>query len=152
ILTSPRVGNTPTRQLAPEGKRIEFDVSVPVPIVAKLAAVAVAVPPEDPPGLTRQLYALPGRPPAELIVVSAAAKSGRLLWPRITAPAALSLSTIAASFDAFSSWPGIRYPSQPFVVTRPFTLVFPFTTIGTPQSRPGLKVDAAPFLAASSEA
>src|SRR5262245_59600266 len=100
MLTSPRVGSTPTRPLAPDGRRIEFEVSVPVPMVTKLAATAVAVPPEEPPGLKRQLYALPVRPPAELILVSAAAKSGKLLWPRITAPAALSFSTTTASFDA----------------------------------------------------
>src|SRR5262245_29455550 len=103
MLTSPRVGNTPTRPLAPAGNRIELDVSVPVPTTAKLAETAVAVPPDEPPGLKRQLYALPVRPPAELIVVSAAAKSGRLVWRRITAPAAFNFATIVASEGATNS-------------------------------------------------
>src|SRR6187402_672761 len=107
MLVSPRVGNTPTRLFAPDGNRIEFEVSVPVPTTAKLAATAVAVPPEEPPGLNRQLYALPVRPPAELMVVSAAAKSGRFVCPKITAPAAFSLVTIEASAGAVSSRPGI---------------------------------------------
>src|SRR4030095_17158508 len=107
MLVSPRVGKTPTRPLAPDGSRIEFDVSVPVPRTAKSAAPAVAVPPEEPPGLNRQLYALPVRPPAELIVVSDEAKSGRLVWPRIIAPAALNFATIVASAGALMSRPGI---------------------------------------------
>ncbi len=55
MLTSPRVGRTPTTLLVPDGMRIEFDVSVPVPKTAKLAATDVTVPPDDPPGLNRQL-------------------------------------------------------------------------------------------------
>src|SRR3954463_14079740 len=85
MLTRPRVGSTPTTLLVPDGIRIELDVSVPVPKTAKLAATDVTVPPDDPPGLYRQLYALPVRPNALLFVVSLAAKSGMFVCPTITA-------------------------------------------------------------------
>jgi hypothetical protein len=41
----------PTKLLAEAGERIEFTVSEPVPTVAKLAAKAAPVPPEEPPGV-----------------------------------------------------------------------------------------------------
>ena len=50
-LTRPRVGRMPTRLLALDGERMEFTVSDPVPAVAKLAATAAPVPPEEPPGV-----------------------------------------------------------------------------------------------------
>ena len=67
---------------------------------------AVTVPPDDPPGLKRTSYALPVRPNAVLRFVSLAAKSGMLVLPRITTPAARSLRTIVASLGATSSCPG----------------------------------------------
>ena len=108
MLTSPRVGSTPTTELVPDGIRIELAVSVPVPRTQKFAVTAVTVPPEDPPGLQRGLYAFPVRPNAVLMFVSLAAKSGMFVCPRITAPAALSLATTVASIGATSSSPGIR--------------------------------------------
>jgi hypothetical protein len=41
----------PTKLFAEAGERIEFNVSEPVPTVAKLAANAAPVPPEEPPGV-----------------------------------------------------------------------------------------------------
>src|SRR5262249_43366751 len=123
MLTRPRVGNIPTTELVPEGIRMEFDVSVPFANTAKLAVTAVTEPPEEPPGLKRQSYALPVRPPAELMLVSLAAKSGMLVCPRMTAPAALNFATTAASAGAVNSCPGIRYPLQPSFVIRPLMLV-----------------------------
>src|SRR5271167_194257 len=55
-LISPRVGRKPTRPLAEDGERIEFTVSEPVPTVAKLAAKAAPVPPEEPPGVRDSSY------------------------------------------------------------------------------------------------
>ena len=71
------------------------------------AVTAVTVPPEEPPGLKRTSYAFPVRPYDVLRFVSLAAKSGMLVWPRITAPAARSFATMVASFGAISSCPGI---------------------------------------------
>ena len=43
MLTSPRVGRTPTTALVAAGIRIEFAVSVPLPMSAKFAAIEVTV-------------------------------------------------------------------------------------------------------------
>ena len=51
MFVEPRVGNTPASELTLDGWRIEFPVSVPVANIAKLADTAVALPPDDPPGL-----------------------------------------------------------------------------------------------------
>ena len=48
MLTSPRVGRTPTTALVAAGMRIEFAVSVPLPMSAKFAAIEVTVPPMSP--------------------------------------------------------------------------------------------------------
>jgi hypothetical protein len=53
MLTSPRVGNTPTTALVAAGMRMELPVSVPLPSTAMFAVTAVTVPPEEPPGLKR---------------------------------------------------------------------------------------------------
>ncbi len=53
MLTSPRVGKTPTTALVAAGIRIELPVSVPVPSIAMFAVTVVTVPPDDPPGLNR---------------------------------------------------------------------------------------------------
>ena len=59
------------------------------------------------------------RPKELLRLVSEFAKSGMLVWPRITAPAARSFATTVASRGAISSCPGTVKPSQPAVVTSP---------------------------------
>ena len=41
-LTSPRVGRRPTRLVAEAGERIDWPVSLPVPTLPKLAAIAAA--------------------------------------------------------------------------------------------------------------
>ncbi len=51
LLTNPSVGRIATRLLLEAGERSEFAVSDPVPIVAKFAASAAAVPPLEPPGV-----------------------------------------------------------------------------------------------------
>ena len=50
MLESPLVGRRPTRLFCDEGMRIEPHVSLPQPTAAKLAAIAVPVPPLEPPG------------------------------------------------------------------------------------------------------
>ena len=103
MLTSPRVGKTPTTALVDDGMRMELPVSLPLPRTAIFAVTAVTVPPDEPPGLKRTSYALLVRPYALERLVSLAAKSGILVLPRITAPAARNLATMVASRGATSS-------------------------------------------------
>ena len=53
MLTSPRVGNTPTTELVADGMRMELPVSVRCRAPRKFDVTAVTVPPEEPPGLKR---------------------------------------------------------------------------------------------------
>jgi len=147
MLTRPRVGNTPTSALVAAGMRIELPVSVPLPSTAMFAAIAVTMPPDEPPGEKRTSYALPVRPNELLRFVSLLARSGMLASPTMIAPAALNFATIGASCGATSSCPARRNPSQPAVVTCPLTLAFALMTIGTPQSGPRAP---APFAASAS--
>ena len=96
-LTRPRVGRMPTREQALEGERIEFMVSVPVPMTARLAATAAPVPPEDPPGVRVRSYGLSVWPLTELMVMPLFASSVRFALPRMTAPDWRSLLVVSAS-------------------------------------------------------
>ena len=116
--------------------RIELPVSVPLPSTAKLAAIAVTTPPDEPPGENRTSYAFPVRPNELLRFVSLFARSGMFAMPTMIAPDPRNLVTIVASFGAMSSYPGFVKPAHPAVVTSPLTLVFALTTIGTPHSAP----------------
>ena len=50
VLANPLVGRSPKRLLLEAGIRIDPQVSLPHPIVAKFAAIAAPVPPLEPPG------------------------------------------------------------------------------------------------------
>ena len=92
-------GMTPARLVRPRVVRIvaseandagfdsELHVSVPKPIVAKLVATAVAVPPLEPEVLSVGSNALPIVPPIVLIPKSPNGNSSRFALPSITAPA-----------------------------------------------------------------
>ena len=107
------------------------------------AAMAVTMPPEDPPGEKRTSYAFPVRPNDVLRFVSLLARSGMFASPTTIAPAARSRPTIVASRGATSSWPGVVKPAHPAVVICPATLVLALMTIGTPHSGPRVAPPAA---------
>src|SRR5581483_12115864 len=92
VLTRPRVGFSPTTPQRIAGDRIEPDVSPPVAPSTIWAATAAAEPPLDPPGSWErsQGFLVPGvDPPKD--------HSGRLVFPTMIAPAALSRATTVAS-------------------------------------------------------
>src|SRR3954469_3978175 len=96
--TRPNVVLMPTSACAPAGFWMEPPVSSAVPMVAKLAEVAVAVPLLLPPGArswTTALYVGPKK--LVLALAPLRANDGRLVLPRITAPAARRRATIGAS-------------------------------------------------------
>src|SRR5436190_6221390 len=64
--TSPTVGLRPTRPATEEGQMMLPSVSVPTPIAARLAAIAVPVPELEPQGLRSSAYGLFVCPPREL--------------------------------------------------------------------------------------
>src|SRR5262245_24835381 len=97
MLDSPFVGRRPTRLLCDDGMRMDPQVSLPMPIAAKLAAIAAPVPPLEPPGFRRRSYGFFVCPPSELIVVMPEASSCIFDLAMITAPASRSLRTWNAS-------------------------------------------------------
>ena len=91
-LTRPTVGLRPTRPLTAAGQMMLPSVSVPTPIAARLAAIAVPVPELEPHGLRSRTYGFFVCPPRELQpdvdrVERKFAHSLRFVLPRITAPA-----------------------------------------------------------------
>src|SRR5262249_44158076 len=98
----PSVGLIPTREVAPDGQMIDPSVSVPMPIVAKLAAIAAPVPELDPHGLRSSAYGFRTSPPRPLQPLvecddRKVAHALMLVFPSSTAPAARSRSTMKAS-------------------------------------------------------
>ena len=65
-LTSPRVGLSPTRPIAPDGHTIEPSVSVPIATWASAAATAAPEPLDEPHGLRSRTYGLLVCPPTPL--------------------------------------------------------------------------------------
>jgi hypothetical protein len=96
-LISPGVTRTPTRLQKLAGKRIEPPVSSPMPTVARFAATAAAVPALDPPGSRSVSYGFSVLPLADECPNHDVAKSGRVVLPRMIAPASLSLATTVES-------------------------------------------------------
>ncbi len=77
--------------------RIDPQVSLPMPAVAKLAPMAAPVPPLEPPGTRIKSYGLRVWLVIDEIVVIPAASSCIVVLPRITAPASRSFFTWNAS-------------------------------------------------------
>src|SRR5688572_23441908 len=108
IGTSPCVGRIPTRLWKLDGLWIDRPVSVPRPSTAMEALTALAVPPDDPPGAFRYCEGFRVTPSAvELERRPSLAKSGRLVLPMMTAPAALSRATTEESVDGTMSIPPV---------------------------------------------
>src|SRR5262249_42419199 len=102
------------------------------PAAARFAATAAPVPPLDPPGSRSSAYGFSVSPDTDEIPNHAVAQSGSDTLARITAPAARSLLTIAASLRA-------RYDlntTDPNVVGISTVWARSLTTIGTPCSGP----------------
>src|SRR4051795_6486389 len=102
-LMRPSVGLMPTNPDAEDGQTTDPSVSVPMPIAARLAAIADPVPELEPQALRSSTYGFlvcPPRPLQPLVecVDRKLAHSLRLVLPRITAPASRSRATMCASF------------------------------------------------------
>src|SRR5687767_2655813 len=65
-LTRPTVGFSPTSPATEAGQMMLPSVSVPMPMAARLAAIAVPVPALDPHGFRSSTYGFFVRPPREL--------------------------------------------------------------------------------------
>src|SRR5947207_10144656 len=93
-LTSGTVGRTPTRLFTAAGPRVEPPVSSPIAAVAKFAATADPLPPDDPLAIRVGSYALRTTPKAEPRYPDA--NSPIVVLPSMTAPASFSrLTTVA---------------------------------------------------------
>src|SRR5262245_21134081 len=95
-LTRPKLGRMPVipHQLA--GTRIEPPVSVPGPPRQSPAAIATAVPLDEPPGECSSAHGLCVSPNAALVPETPAANSFMLILPSTTTPASSSLRTTVA--------------------------------------------------------
>src|SRR5947199_9143250 len=97
------------------GWRTEPPVSEPRPAGTAPAATSAAEPPDEPPGTRVLSKGCSARPYAECSVEDPIPNSSQLVFPVISAPAALSLATAVASY-------GEREPSrifEPHVVVNP---------------------------------
>ena len=136
-LTSPTVGLSPTSPYTAAGQMMLPSVSVPMPMAARLAAIAAPVPELDPQGLRSSAYGFFVWPPRELqpeedLVERKLAHSLRLVLPRITAPASRSRVTRNASrVGRFSA-----SANDPAELTMPTTSMLSLISMGRPCSGP----------------
>src|SRR5258708_25652463 len=86
-------GRRPTMPQQEAGMRIEPPMSVPIPTVAIPAQTAAALPPLEPPGVMPDRQGLFVAGKVALVGPTPAASSGRLVLPRMAAPAALARPT-----------------------------------------------------------
>src|SRR5687768_8493199 len=101
-LTRPTVGFKPTSPDTDAGQMMLPSVSVPTPMAARLAAIAVPVPELEPQGFRSSTYGFFVWPPRELHpdvdrVERKLAHSLKFVLPRITAPASRRRATMNAS-------------------------------------------------------
>src|SRR5690349_7927269 len=96
--TRPYVGFIPTQPTIAAGCRIEPPVSVPSAPATIRAAIAAALPPEDPPGDRDRSHGFRVGPNALFSVEEPIANSSMFVFPTITAPACFSLRTTVASY------------------------------------------------------
>src|SRR5437762_4259152 len=94
-LIRPTVGFIPTNELWVEGQTIEPSVSVPMPAMARFAAIAAPVPELEPQALRSSAYGFFVRPPRPLHPLvefddRILAHSLRLVFAIMIAPASLS--------------------------------------------------------------
>ena len=127
--TRSRWGFSPTRPQADAGMRIEPAPSEPVAAAQSPAATAAALPPLEPPGVRSVFQGLRVIPNAGPSVEPMIASSGRLVLPRMTAPAERSRATKSLSRGAGPPWAAVPQP-----VTSPPKSSVSLTAIGTPSS------------------
>src|SRR5207247_7112308 len=97
-LTRPYVGLMPTTPQKAAGCRTEPPVSEPRAAGTAPAATSAAEPPDEPPGTRVLSSGCSTRPYAECSVEDPIPNSSQLVFPVISAPAALSLATAVASY------------------------------------------------------
>src|SRR5712692_2958723 len=137
-LTRPTVGLIPTMPLNDEGETMEPSVSVPIAAAQRFAATATADPELEPEGFRSSAYGFfvwPPRPLQPLVDREdrKLAHSLRLVFPRITAPAARSLCATNESRGASDP----RSAKDPAVVIiRSPVSRLSLSRIGTPCRRP----------------
>ena len=114
------------------GMRVEPPVSVPSPLGTMRAAMATAVPPDEPPGMRVRSYGFLTGPANELrlVLVMPKASSCRFVLPSTIAPA----STSRCSTGALARGRTLRSAAVPPVVGRSRVLMLSLTTIGSPAS------------------
>src|SRR5260370_25432480 len=103
-------------------------MSVPIATVAIPAATAAALPPLEPPGVTPARHGLLVAGKMALVVPTDAASSGRLVFPRMAAPAVRALDTGTVSASGTRS----RQTALPSVHGMPLTGRLSFTASVTP--------------------
>src|SRR4029453_4947146 len=119
--------------------RTEPPVSEPRPAAAMRAAIALPVPPEEPPAMRVGSYALRAGPNAALLLVMPKASSCILVFPSTSAPARISFSATGALRVGTKP----LSPGVPAELGRPATWMLSFTTMGTPWSGPAKLLRAA---------
>ena len=97
MLTSPRVGFSPTIPLSAAGTRPDPAVSVPSANATTPAATATALPELDPPAIRSPPKTLSGAPYGLRVPFSPVANWSRLVLPTAMAPASSSSRTPVAS-------------------------------------------------------
>src|SRR3954452_14326461 len=145
--TSPTVGFSPTTELAPEGQTIDPSVSVPIAAAHRWAAAPTPDPELEPHGSAPRSYGFRVKPPRALQPLTwtpasrtafgwtprRLAHSDRFAFPRMTAPAARSLATIAASRGTLLP-DSAREPAVVSIVS--FVAMLSLIRIGMPWSGP----------------
>lgn len=96
-LMRPGVTRTPTRPQKLDGSRMEPPVSPPMPTTARPAAMAAAVPLDEPPGSRVRSCGLAVVVESEEVENQEVAQSGMVDLARMSAPAALRRRTRVAS-------------------------------------------------------
>ena len=133
------VGLMPTRSCAAAGFCIDPPVSSARPSTTIPEATAAAVPALLPPG-TLSTFATFKVGPAQLLsaCVPVALRTGTLVLPKMTAPAARMRATTGESRSGMRSTPPVLLCSndQPAVVGKPTMSIGSFTTTGTPARGP----------------
>ena len=114
------------------GTRVEPPVSVPRPLGTMRAAIAAAVPPDEPPGMRRMSYGFFTGPAnaLRLVLVMPNASSCMLVLPSTMAPASMSFCSVGALALGCT----LRSAAVPAVVGKSRVLMLSLTTIGSPAS------------------
>ena len=117
-----------------DGMRSEPPPSEPVASGTIAAAMAAALPPEEPPGVCSRFHGLNVAPKAGFSVSPFHPSSGVLVLPTTTQPAATSLDTSRESSAAGGS---PTWAADPWVVTYPAASSRSLTASGMPARGPG---------------